>query len=346
MQRRTTTNQTTTNQLALVTGATGFLGSYLVRHLLGEKIKVRCIKRATGKIGALSQFTEIEWVNGDITDAESILKASENVDVIFHCAAYVNLHSNINHATSRKINVDGTRNVIEAAKRCNVKRLVFCSSITAIAIATSFMESVTEESKFNLKELGLLNSYAATKKEAEDIVTQAVKNGEIDAVIANPSLILGGFDPEPMILQIIINCCKWQHIIVNGAMNVVDVNDCARGLILTWKKGKAGERYILGGHNVAIYDLCRLSNKLYRGYPNWFIFLPKFIAYPVGYFFEFLEHFGTKTYLATICNIKLAYASLTASSDKAITKLGYTITPLEDTVKEYLEFYKKAGMLS
>jgi len=288
---------------------------------------------------------KIEWVNADVTDPESILKACENVDIIFHCAAYVNLHSNSHHAQSHQINVEGTRNVVEAAKKCKVKRLILCSSITTIAVANEMMGNVTEESKYNLIEQGLYNSYAATKKEAENIVLEAVKKGEIDAVIANPTCLIGGFEPKPMIMQIIISCCRGQHTIVAGAMNIVDVSDVARGLICAWKNGKTGERYIIGGHNTTLYDLCRLTTKLYGRQGQRFCFLPKFIGYIVGYWNEMWENITKKPYTYNISNIKFAYASSTASTKKAETQIGYTITPLEDTVKSFLEYYKKTGSL-
>jgi len=146
-------------------------------------------------------------------------------------------------------------------------------------------------------------------------------------------------------MQIIISCCRGQHIIVHGAMNVVDVNDVARGLICAWKNGKTGERYIVGGHNITLYDLCQLTVKLYGQPRQRFYLLPKFIGYIVGYWYEMWEAITKKPYVYNISNIKLAYSSLTASTKKAETQIGYTITPLEDTTKIFLEYYKKTGSL-
>lgn len=230
---------------ALVTGATGFVGANLVRKLLARGYRVRVIVRPLADRSALEGL-DVEYARGDILDPETLEGAMRACDVVFHAAAYVSFFVR-DRAEMRRINVTGTRNVVNAARKVGVPRLVHTSSVAAVGASYDPGQIANELTAFNLARRGF--DYCITKHEAESVVREAVKNG-LDAVIVNPSSPFGVYD-RMNIGRMIQAVVKGEvPVYVNGGNNYVDVEDVCEGHVLAYEKGRTGERYILGHENL------------------------------------------------------------------------------------------------
>ncbi|RYX78202.1 NAD-dependent epimerase/dehydratase family protein, partial [bacterium] len=166
----------------LVTGATGFLGGWLVKRLLAEGLEVRIIKRANSSLEELEGL-KLDLVDGDVTDKESLIRAARGVDTVFHLAGVIG-YSRSQRAAMERVNVEGTRNVIDACEANGVRKLVHLSSV--VAIGAGFDKTpLTETSPYNVAHLKL--GYFDTKHDAELLIQEAVRAGRVDAVMINPS---------------------------------------------------------------------------------------------------------------------------------------------------------------
>ena len=155
----------------LVTGASGFLGAWLVRRLLEEGLDIRILRRSTSKLDELEGL-KFESSEGDVTNAQSLVEACRGVDSVFHLAGLI-AYSRAQREAMEKVNIEGTRNVIEACLQTGVRRLVHLSSVVAVGASFDGKVPLTEESPFNLHDLDL--GYFETKLAAEKLVMQAVK---------------------------------------------------------------------------------------------------------------------------------------------------------------------------
>lgn len=246
--------------IALVTGATGFLGSHICRVLLDAGHTVRAFHRATSSL-VLLEGLDVQHVIGDVTQPETLVEALQGVDAIFHAAAKVDYWRDSRGMYD--VTVGGTRNVLDAALKMGVKRVVHVSSAAALGVP----EDVR---KFPAKEPTLLNEnhtwnyrpawwrYGHAKHLSEREVQRAVARG-LDAVIVNPAAIYGAGDVNrvsgDLIIQIVKGRLPWA---IHGGMNVVHVRDVAEGILAAYFKGRTGERYLLGGENMTHMDLERL----------------------------------------------------------------------------------------
>lgn len=243
----------------LVTGATGFIGSAIARKLVERGDRVALLVRKHSKLHAIEDILDsVELRYGDITDLESLQAATHGIDYVYHCAgkAYIGPKK---AAELHAINVQGTKNVLTAAERNGVKRLVYTSSISAIGI-TGTKQPADESQRWNLDKLNV--PYYTTKHLAEEEVRKAAQNG-LDCVIINPSYVFGVGDINLNAGQLIRDL--YHHkipVYPTGGICVADVEDVAEGHIAAMERGKRGERYILGGENLTykqVFDIiCRV----------------------------------------------------------------------------------------
>lgn len=231
----------------LVTGATGLVGNNVVRLLVARGEKVRVLVRHSSNLASLEGLP-VELACGDIRDAASVGAAFRGVERAIHAAASVHIGWH-GLAEQRADNVEGTRNVAEAAWRCGA-RLVYVSSIDALAVHPHG-EVVDEDTPGTSN---VLCPYVVTKREAERVVLDLVAKG-LDAVIVNPGFMLGPWDWKPSSGRMLLKAASgWAVLAPPGTNSFCDVRDVAEGIVAALVRGRGGQRYILGGKTLSYMD--------------------------------------------------------------------------------------------
>ncbi|MBL9007970.1 MAG: SDR family oxidoreductase [Myxococcales bacterium] len=329
-----------------ITGASGLLGANVAILLLQQGIRVRCTRRGTSAVQHLAEFP-IEWVSADLEDREGLRQAFSGCDAVFHCAAAISYRRRPTPDITRT-NVDGTRNVIAAIRAAGegqtVPRLVHCSSVVTCAISTDG-QPVDESKPWNFADFGVDEAYSITKRQAEEVVLAEVARG-LDAVIVNPGYLLGPYDARPssgrMIIQVIRRAAPGAP---TGGNCFVDVRDVARGMIAAWQRGRRGERYILGGHNLPYRELWALISKVAGTRPlSWAI--PRPLALPVGWLGDLSQAITGRE--SEINSVTVRYGYLDGyrfTSAKAERELGYHIGPLEPAIRDAITWFQAHKML-
>ncbi len=244
----------------LVTGGSGFLGSHLVRALAARGDELRLLLRRGASVDHLADL-DLERTSGDVLDRSSVRAAMEGVERVFHVAGTTSLQARARNKVF-ELNVTGTRIVMEEALAAGVRRVVHTSSVAAVGPARRG-GTADEEQPFVAGGLGI--AYVNSKHEAELEALRVGAHG-LSVVIVNPSFVLGPDDPKGTSMQLVrrflLGCIP---VYVEGALNIVDVRDVARGHLLADERGEAGERYILGGRNFTLdrlfSDLARISGR-------------------------------------------------------------------------------------
>ena len=243
---------------ALVTGGTGFIGSSIVRELLSADCDVRTLVRNGSDTRNLDGL-EIELVIGDITDPTSLMRAMRGCTHVFHAAALYSFWVTIPGLIER-VNIQGTRNVLQAALDAGVERVVYTSSVAALAVPDKG-RPVDELTPIDPKKI--IGKYKKSKYAAEQVALEYAAKG-LPVVIVNPSFPVGPRDikPTPTGQMLVDFINRRLPAYVDTGMNVVDVEDVARGHILAAERGRIGERYILGGKNMTMGELLALLSKI------------------------------------------------------------------------------------
>jgi len=328
--------------IAAITGATGLVGANLAVQLRAAGHTVRCTRRAGSKT-TLLDGVGVEWAEADLSRPEALARAFDGADVVFHCAAAVSIRKK---PTPEMVatNVDGTRHVCAAVRQAGVKRLVHCSSVVAVGLTENGQPS-TEEAVWNFDRHGLADGYAITKRDAERVVADEVRAG-LDAVIVNPTYMFGPYDQRPssggMIIEVIRGKVPGYS---SGSNNFVDVRDVTRGMIAAWQRGRAGERYILGGENMPYRDCFRRIAAVAGVKPPRFA-IPRWIAAPVGWAGDLQEAFSKRDPLISSNTLAWGYATtFQFDSSKARRELGYTTGELDVAIRDAIEWFRAHDML-
>lgn len=324
----------------LVTGANGFLGAWVTKALVQENYEVVVLVRKNSDRSDLEGLN-IQYAIGDVTDPASLEKAFVGIDSVFHLAGVV-AYKKSQRALMERVNIDGTKNVVEACRKNKVRRLVHLSSVTAIGAGFSPDEILNENSPFNLGHLNL--GYFETKRAAEEIVKEAVWRGDIDAVILNPSTIYGPADAKKGSRKTQIKVAKGEFpYFTNGGVNVIAVQDCVEGILAGWKRGKSGERYILSGQNLYIKELFYLISEA-AGQPPPSYRVPNWIVYLVGLWGELKEKWGKESSLS-LENARVSTMYHWFDNAKARRELGLIPRPAKDAIASSVEWMKEQGIL-
>ncbi|MGH7849391.1 MAG: SDR family NAD(P)-dependent oxidoreductase, partial [Thermodesulfobacteriota bacterium] len=243
--------------VTLVTGATGLLGSHIARKLAERGDKVRLLLRKTSKTINIDDLNA-ERVYGDVTDVDSIRKAIEGCDTIYHAAGIVSFKQ-ADYKKMEDINVKGTQNVFTAALEAGVKKAVYTSSVAAIGLKPG-KEIADEETPFD--PAGTDIQYIKSKYYAEEEALKFFRKG-LPLVIVNPSIVIGAGDVYVSTSGFILWYCKGRLPgYTDGGINVVDAEDVALGHLLAAEKGRLGERYILSNRNITIKELFEVIEKV------------------------------------------------------------------------------------
>lgn len=320
----------------LVTGGTGFLGSYIIKELLQKGYGVRAIRRSN-KLPFWIDATilnKVEWADGDVLDVVSLQDAMEGIDTVIHSAAIVSFHKK-DREKMYQVNVEGTANVVNMALEMNVKRLVHISSVAALG-RTINGDHVTEEKKW--EESKTNTHYAISKFKAELQVWRGMSEG-LEAVIVNPSTILGYGDwhsSSCAIFKQVHSGFKWY---TNGVNGFVDVEDVAKATILLMESGITEQRYIVNGYS---WPFRQLQNTIAGGFGKKG---PSKLATPfllsLAWRIEKLKSiFTDKKPLLTKESAKVAQSQTYFENGKILTTLpDFSFTPLEITIEKACKKY-------
>jgi dihydroflavonol-4-reductase len=324
----------------LVTGATGFVGTWLTKFLLDRGHDVRVLTRS-GQLDFPYETKNIEIAKGDVSDPASLQRAFANVDSVFHLAGVVG-YSRAMRQQMITTNVLGTSHIIEAVKRSGCRRLVHMSSVVAVGASFDGHTPLNEESPYNLHHLDL--GYFETKHEAELLVKKAVMANEIDAVILNPSTIYGAGDAKKGSRSTQLKVAKGSFpFYTSGGVNVIHIDDVLHGLYRGWEIGQSGERYILSGENISIQKLFQLVATA-AGVTAPKIYLPNPIVRGLGLIGDALEKRGRKGPI----NTENAWASILFhwfDNAKAKRVLGLNPKPAEQAIRESVEWMRETRLI-
>ena len=326
---------------ALVVGATGLLGSNLVRVLVAQGDEVRALLRSQSQVRTL-EGVSVQRVTGDLNDPESLTRACDGVQVVYQAAAYYPPQTiPVGLATSHALSQ--TKNLLDAVRQASVDRLVFGSSFTTIGFPREPNRLADETCPFATAYRD--NPYLMAKAAMEEAVLSAAKAG-IPAVVVNPGNFFGPYDSRPSSGTLILMIAKRQMLgYIQGPVNVIDVRDVAEGMIRAAARGKVGERYILGNWNTTQKDLneliareagvraplspvpfqlARYGSKL----GDWaFRTILRKPAPVPGFFVEMLNH--AQQY----------------DCSKAMRELDYPRSPVEGAIRDALAWFKANGYL-
>jgi dihydroflavonol-4-reductase len=320
----------------LVTGGAGHLGNVLVRELLGRGEKVRVLILPGEDTRSLDGLST-EMVEGDVLDFDSLIRAMDQVDVVFHLAALVSITEDKAYLLDT-VNVEGTRNVIAAAKQTGVKKLVYTSSIHALE-RPPLGVSITEMCAFDTENPA--GPYDRSKAKASLLIQRAAADG-LDTCIVCPTGVIGPYDfrRSEMGELILSFMQKKVNVLVDGAFDFVDVRDVAQGQILARDNGKPGETYILGGERIELTFLHKLVKKI-TGKETKPITFPLPIAMIVAPMAELYYKITKKKPRFTRYSIETVASNSEISSEKAKRELGYNprsmVKSILDTVRWWLE---------
>ncbi|HEX32217.1 MAG TPA: NAD-dependent epimerase/dehydratase family protein [Candidatus Acetothermia bacterium] len=318
----------------LVTGGTGFIGSSIVRALLLAGHDVRALVREGADTRNLAGL-DIERVTGDITDPESLTAAIRGCTHVFHAAALYSFWVTQPELIER-VNVGGTRNVLQAALDAGVERVVYTSSVAALAVP-SRDRPVDEATPVDPSEI--IGAYKRSKYAAEQVALEYAAKG-LPVVIVNPSFPVGPRDIKPTPTgQTILDFINHRlPAYVDTGMNVVDVEDVAQGHLLAAEKGKIGERYILGGRNMSMREFLGILEKI-TGIPAPRVRLPYAPLLALSYVNATWCRMTKSTPRMTPDTIRMSRHYMYYDPSKAIDELGMPQTPPEVALKKAVDWF-------
>lgn len=326
---------------ALVTGASGFVGANIVAALNQAGWQARALLRRTSSQAALNGLT-YQTALGDVTDPRSLAAAMEGCDAVFHAAGVVADYWSQDASLTYRVNVDGTRNVVEAALAAGVARLVFTSSQAALGFGAGPIP-IDETHTFNLAPA--VYPYGHSKHLAEQVVQGAVRRG-LHAVIVNPSVVLGPRDATLYNSQIILGVQRGQlPLVPPGGINVVDALDLARGHLLALEQGKPGQRYLLTGHNVTLLYLARqIAATLGVRGPAGVI--PDRLIGPLAAALDGANRLSPRRLPIAGDVLRFGSQFIYADNRKAVAELGWTATPLDETIRRAVAWLREVEALA
>ncbi len=318
----------------LVTGATGFVGWHVARLLVERGFRVRALVRPTSRLREL----DAETVSGDLREPESLAAAVSGCGTVFHVAADYRLWAPDADQMYRS-NVEGTRNLLQAARQAGIERVVYTSTVGCIGLPQQGLGD--EQSPVSLAGMG--GAYKRSKFLAEQVALDQAKSG-LDLVIVNPTAPVGDHDFKPTPTgRIILDFLRGaMPAFVDTGLNLVDVKDTAAGHLLALQRGRTGERYILGCQNLTLeqifYMLARISGL--RAPKSR---IPYALAYAAGAASTAWAGFTGREPRVPLDAVRLARKKMFVSHDKAVRELGYSPGPVEDALSRAVVWFRTNG---
>lgn len=324
---------------ALVTGAAGFIGSHVVRSLLERYpgIQVRAMHLPNDNLINLEGLP-VELFAGDITSRQDMEQAVADCDAVFHLAAIFALWLP-DPTVMDRVNVEGTRNVLQTCLDARIPRVVYTSSY-AVFGGQGQGVPCSEKSEFKLH----ASHYSVTKYQGHKLAREFADKG-LDVVIVCPTAPVGPGDygPTPTGKLFIDFASAPVNTVMKSGSNYVDVRDCALGHVLAFEKGRTGESYILGGDNYTIAELITLLEMI-TGQKRITLRVAPWMLMPAAWVSLFLaNHVTHKAPLLTPADLKTLQLGLWADISKAKSELGFPVRPLEDSIRDALHWFAENG---
>jgi dihydroflavonol-4-reductase len=321
---------------AFITGATGFLGTHVARVLAEQGAGLRLLVRPTSNLKNLEGL-HAETAMGDLRDAASLEKAMSGCEVVFHVAADYRLWVQ-DPAEMYRSNVEGTRAILEAARKNGIRCVVYTSSVATIGF-TGNGHPADEDSPVALADM--IGHYKRSKFMAEQVALEAGRAG-MRVVTVNPTTPVGEQDIKPTPTgRIVVDFLKGKFpAYVETGLNLVDVRECARGHVEALEKGKSGERYILGGENLTLKQILDKLGAI-SGLPSPKLKLPYFVAYAAGLVDQTVSgRLLDREPRATVETVRMGKKKMWASSGKAERELGWKILPADNALRRAVEWFR------
>ncbi len=323
---------------ALVTGATGFVGSAVARRLLRDGHRVRVLARA-GSDRRNLQGLDVEVVEGDLTKPSTLLPACEGCDALFHVAADYRLWAPDPSELYRS-NVDGTRAILEAAKRVGVPRIVYTSSVATLGIPKDGSPG-SETTPVSVDDM--IGHYKRSKFLAEEEARKFAAAG-LPIVIVNPSTPIGPYDIKPTPTGRVVRDAMAGKVpaYVDTGLNIVHVDDVAEGHWLAFERGVVGERYVLGGFDMSLREvLTEIADIAGRSPPK--IRLPHAVVMPIAYVSEAWARMTGMNPIATVEEVRMSKKRMFFTSEKARRELGYTARPARLALEDAVRWFRQSS---
>jgi len=326
---------------ALVTGATGFVGAAVARALSAAGWQVRVLARSGSNRSNL-QSPAWEVVEGDLADSRSLERALEGCTGLFHAAADYRLGAR-DPTQLYRTNVEGTRRILSAARTAGVTRIVYTSSVATIGIPS---DGSPGDERTPVAESHMIGHYKRSKYLAEEVARDAARTG-MSVVIVNPSTPVGPGDIKPTPTgQLVLDAASGRMpAYVDTGLNIVHVDDVAAGHLLAFERGRAGERYILGGEDMTLQTILgQIARLVGRAPPR--IRLPYAAVLPVAYLAEGFAKISGRSGRVTLEGVRMSRKRMFFSSAKAVSELGYRWRPPLQAFEDALRWYRERGLLS
>ncbi len=325
---------------ALVSGATGFVGAAVARALLREQWQVRVLARR-GSDRRNLQGLDVEIAEGDLSDSSSLQRAAQGCEGLFHVAADYRLGAR-DPAELYRTNVEGTRNILSAAQRSGVRRIVYTSSVATIGIPPDGTPG-DEQSANSLE--NMIGHYKRSKYLAEEVVREAAQGG-MSVVIVSPSTPVGPGDVKPTPTgQLVLDAAAGRMpAYVDTGLNIVHVDDVAAGHLLAYERGNSGERYILGGQDMSLREILALIAALEGRSPPR-VRLPYGVVLPIAYLAEGVSRISGRSGRITLEGVRMSRKKMFFSSAKAQRELGYRWRPPLHAFEDAIRWFRDNGLL-
>jgi dihydroflavonol-4-reductase len=318
----------------LVTGATGFIGWHVARKLIERGHTVRALTRPGSQVRELP----VEAVTGDLRDRASLDAAVAGCGSVFHVAADYRLWAK-DPAELYRSNVDGTRNMLEAARSAGVERFVYTSTVGCVAMPPD--RPGTEEMPVGPEEM--TGAYKKSKYAAEQVALEFARSG-FPVVIVNPTAPIGDHDVRPTPTgQIIVDFLKGDMpAYVDTGLNLVDVSDTAEGHLLAWERGRPGERYILGCANLTLAEILgKLEGITGRPAPRWR--MPWVVAWVAGVASSGWAEISGKPPRVPLDAVRMAHRKMFVTHEKASRELGFLPVPVDGALERAVKWFRDNG---
>jgi dihydroflavonol-4-reductase len=319
---------------ALVTGASGFLGWHVARVLLERGYPVRALVRPGSRVDGL----DVESVTGDLRDAASLQRAVSGCGLVFHVAADYRLWAKDPTELYRS-NVDGTRNLLEAARQAGVERTVYTSTVGCIGVPTG---GIGDEAQ-PVKLAHMAGDYKRSKFLAEQVALEFARSG-MPVVIVNPTAPLGDHDVKPTPTgKIVLDFLNGNMpAFIDTGLNVIDVRDTAEGHWQACERGRPGERYILGSENLTLAQILQKLAAI-TGKKAPVVRLPYAVAYGAGVCSTAWASVTGKPPRVPLEAVRMAKKKMWVSHEKAKRELGFAPGPADQALRHAVEWFRGAG---
>lgn len=322
--------------MILVTGASGFVGGHVARLLVDRGEQVRVLVRPTSDLSAIGDL-RVERALGDLQEIESLRKAMRGCTRLYHVAADYRLWA-ADPSEIYRSNVEGTRNILQAASEKGIEKVVYTSTVGTIGIPRDGLPG-TEDSPASLVDLA--GDYKRSKFEAEQAALEFAARG-LPVVIVNPTAPVGEGDLKPTPTgRIVVDFLRGaMPAYVDTGLNLVDVRDVARGHLLAAEKGRAGERYILGAQNMTLREIFQALSRI-SGKPAPKLRLPYWVALGFSLAESAAARRSGRAPRAPLEGVRMARKKMFVATTKAERELGFQPGPVEEALRRAVEWFRK-----